>query len=511
MKALHTVTIGDFIRSSSIRYPEKIAVVDGDRNIRYTYKELNMHINSLANGLIKAGVRKGDFVTVLLYNCIEFVETYFALAKIGAVAAPQVYRLSAGEIKELANLCEPKAFIFGQEFKDVLEKIRPDLPTVSSFVCVGENCPSFAISYEKLVTGYPSSEPEIEVYEEDPQYLNYTSGTTGLPKAYILTHYNNAVALPFQFDGFGVTSEDNILVVFPMYGRVGFAWTVMSVLKGATLITLNFKPHSFLETVQREKVTIVNLVPTMAQMILHYPDTNKYDLSSLRGIVFAGSPLPLSVYENTQKRICPNIYEYYGLQETAIITQISPEMKRKKPSSVGVPVTGVDVRLVDEEGKEVDIQEIGEIVMRGPGATTGYFKDPEKTALVVRNGWFHTGDLGRFDEDGYLYVVGRKKDMIVSGGQNVFAPEIEEIILTHPLIDDCAVIGIPHEIWGEAVCAVVVLKKGVTLTEEELIAFCKERMAHFKAPKVVKFRDNIPRNPAGKVKKFVLVEEYTNK
>ena len=511
MKALSTVTIGGYVKSSALRYPEKIAVVDADRQVSRTYRELNQRVNSLANGLLEAGVKKGDFVTILLYNCAEFVEVYFALAKIGAVAAPQVYRLSAGEIKELVNHCEARAFIFGQEFSSAIESIRSELPTVGLYIGVGDNIPSYAISYEKLATGYSSAEPEIDVTEEDPQYLNYTSGTTGLPKAYILTHYNNAVAIPFQFDEYRVTSEDNTLIVFPMYGRVGFAWTVMSVFKGATIVTLNFKPDRFLETVQKEKITIVNLVPTMAQMILQHPQVGNYDLSTLRGIVFAGAPLPQSVYEGTRERLCPVIYEYYGLQETAIIVQIRPEVKRQKSSSVGVPVPGIDLRLIDDDGRDVPPGEIGEVVLRGPGATIGYYKEPEKTALVVRDGWFHTGDLGRFDSDGYLYLVGRKKDMIVSGGQNVFAPEVEETILTHPAVADCAVIGLPHDLWGEAVTVVVTLKEGATLKPKELIAFCKDRIAHFKAPKEVKFREAIPRNPAGKIMKFVLVEEYAKK
>lgn len=508
MKALGTVTLGTFLKTSALRYPEKLAVIDADRQIRRTYQELNRRVNSLANGLLAAGVKKGDFVATLLYNCVEVVETYFALAKIGAVVAPQVYRLSAREIKELVNHCEAKAFIFGQEFSGIIESVRPELAKTSLYIGVGENLPFYAISYEKLAAEYSPTEPEVDVTEEDPQYLNYTSGTTDLPKAYILTHYNNAVAIPLQFDEYRVTCDDNVLIVFPMYGRVGFAWTTMSVLKGATIITLNFKPDRFLETVQNERATIVNLVPTMAQMILQHPQAGNYDLSSLRGIVFAGAPLPLSIYEGTRERLCPVVYEYYGLQETAIIVQIRPEVKKQKPSSVGVPVPGVDLRLVDDEGRDVPHGEIGEVIMRGPGATTGYYKEPEKTALIIRNGWFHTGDLGRLDSDGYLHLVGRKKDMIVTGGQNVFAPEVEEIILTHPAVADCAVIGLPHELWGEAVTAVVVKREGATLAPEELIGFCKERLAHFKAPKEIRFKDAIPRNPAGKIMKFMLVEEY---
>ena len=508
MKALGTITLGHYIRSSAIRYADKEAVVDADRGTRRTYRELAARVNSLGNGLLASGVKKGDFVAVLFYNCAEFVETYFALSKIGAVIAPQVYRLSPREIKELVNHCEAQAFIFGQEFAPLVDSIRSELPTVKLYVMVGEETPSYAVSYDKLVTGFSTAEPPVEVSEEDPQYLNYTSGTTGLPKAYILTHYANAVGGPLLFDEFRLTADDVVLTVFPMYGRVGFAWTAMSVFKGAKNVTLNFRPDRFLETVQKERVTIVNLVPTMAQMLLQMPTLGDCDLSSLRGIVFAAAPLPKTVLEGTIEKICPNIYEYYGLQETAIVTQLGPEAKRRKPTSVGTISPGVELRLVGPDDRDVAPGEVGEIIMRGPATTIGYYRQPDKNAEVLRGGWFRTGDLGRLDEDGYLYLAGRKKDMIISGGQNVFAAEVEDMIMSHPAVADCAVIGLPHDKWGEAVTAVVKLREGASATSEEIIAFCRANMAHFKAPQAVIISDVIPRNPAGKVMKFMLVEQY---
>ena len=423
MKALGTITLGHYIRSSAIRYADKEAVVDADRGTRRTYRELAARVNSLGNGLLASGVKKGDFVAVLFYNCAEFVETYFALSKIGAVIAPQVYRLSPREIKELVNHCEAQAFIFGQEFAPLVDSIRSELPTVKLYVMVGEETPSYAVSYDKLVTGFSTAEPPVEVSEEDPQYL-------------------------------------------------------------------------------------VNLVPTMAQMLLQMPTLGDYDLSSLRGIVFAAAPLPKTVLEGTIEKICPNIYEYYGLQETAIVTQLGPEAKRRKPTSVGTISPGVELRLVGPDDRDVAPGEVGEIIMRGPATTIGYYRQPDKNAEVLRGGWFHTGDLGRLDEDGYLYLAGRKKDMIISGGQNVFAAEVEDMIMSHPAVADCAVIGLPHDKWGEAVTAVVKLREGASATSEEIIAFCRANMAHFKAPQAVIISDVIPRNPAGKVMKFMLVEQY---
>lgn len=507
-KALGTVTLGHFLKAAAMRYPGKEAVVDADKGTRRTYRELNARVNSLANGLLGAGVKKGDFVAFLGYNGAEIVETSFALAKIGAVYAPQVYRLSAREIKELVQHIEATAFVFGTEFNGLVDSIRSELPTVHTYVAFGAEVPPFALDYEQMASGNSTAEPPVEVSEDDPQYLNYTSGTTGLPKAYILRHYNNTIGVTLQFDIYRVTTDDTILTVFPMYGRVGFAWSISAVLKGARNVTLNFRPDRFLETVQKERVTIVNLVPTMAQMLLQHPKLGSYDLSSLRGIVFAGAALPKSVYEATRARLCPTIYEYYGLQETAIIVEIEPDQKMQKPASLGTPATAMDLRLVDDDDRDVAPGAIGEIIVRGPAVTTGYYKQPDKTASTIRAGWFYTGDLGRFDEDGHLYIVGRKKDMIVSGGQNVFAAEVEETILTHPAVADCAVIGLPDELWGEAVTAVVKLREGASAAPNEIIAFCKERMAHFKAPKEVKFAADIPRNPAGKIMKFLLVEQF---
>lgn len=511
MKDIGTVNMGQFLKASALRYGDKEALVDVDNGTRRSYRELNMRVNSLAHGLLEAGIKKGDFVAVLSRNCAEFVEIYFALAKIGAVIAPQVYRLSPGEISALVDLCDAKAFIFSNEFNETITGIRPDLGNVGVYVGLGDNLPDFAISYEGLATGYSTAEPTIDVFEEDPQYLNYTSGTTDIPKAYILNHYNNVVGLLLQFGAFEVTHKDRVLTVFPLYGRVAFAWAALSVLQGATNVVLNFSPDKCLEIIEKEKITLVNLVPIMTQLLMISTNMEDYDLSSLRCIVYAGSSLPQAVYEETRKRMCPQVFEYYGLQETAIITMNTPDEKLKKPTSVGVPPAGINVRIVDEENRDVPPGETGEVIMRGPGATTGYYKQPEKTSTVIVDGWFHTGDLGRFDEDGYLYIVGRKKDMIVSGAQNVFAPEVEEAVLAHPAVAGCAVIGLPHELWGEQVTAVVVLKEGAAVTGEEIMEFCKERIAHFKAPKDIIFSSMIPRNPAGKVMKFMLVNEYKNK
>ncbi len=513
MKSIGSLSFGPFLRASALRWPDREAVFDADRRIGRSYRELDERANSLANNLLESGVRKGDFVAVLFRNCAEFVELYYALARIGAVIAPQPTRLSPREIRELVNLSEARILLFDQAFNGIVEAIRPELTTVERYVGLGDDLPGYAYSYEDMATGGSTLEPVVEVGEEDLMYLNYTSGTTNLPKAYLLNHYNNLIAKD-TFDIFGLTEEDTVLTVFPMYGRVGFGWSAYSTYKGARNVTLSFLPDRVLQVIEEEKVTFTVLVPIMAQLLWLYAKPEEHDLSSLKKLIFAGSSLPQSVLEEARRRLCPDIYEFYGLQETGIITSMTPEDRLRKPNSVGLPPAGVEMRLVDADDADVAPGEVGEIIMQGPAATTGYFKQPDNTFEVLRGGWFHTGDLGSIDSDGYLYVSGRVKDMIVTGGQNVFAPEVEETLLCHPAVVDVAVIGLPHELWGEQVTAVVVLSEGYSMPDEgdvleaELIEFCKERAAHFKAPKRVMFAAELPRNLAMKVKKFELVEKY---
>ncbi|MEA3470934.1 MAG: AMP-binding protein, partial [Thermodesulfobacteriota bacterium] len=383
------------------------------------------------------------------------------------------------------------------------------LPKVKRYICMGNDIPDFAVSYEELVAQSSVEEPDVEVSEEDNQYLNLTSGTTGLPKAYLLTHYNNAVAGPVMAAMHDVTYDDTILTVFPIYGRVGFAWSAMGVYTGARNVILQFDLAQMLEIIEKEKITVSNWVPTIASFVLSLPDLDKYDFSSLRALVFAAAPLPKTLQDQIKDRICPNIYEFYGLQESGILVNMGPRDKERKPESVGTLYFGADVRIVDPSGNDVPTGEVGEIIGRGVAVTTGYYKNEEKTKEAFKNGWFHTGDLGRFDEDGFLYLAGRIKDMIISGGQNIFSVEVEEMIMTHEAVAQCAVIGLPDDTWGEMVTAIVVKWPGKEVTEDEIIAYGRDNIAHFKAPKKVIFVDSLPMTPTGKVTKYVLVEKYS--
>jgi fatty-acyl-CoA synthase len=510
-KATGTLTVGNIARVAAIRYGDREAIFCSSTGRRFSFREVNRRANGLANGLLSLGLKKGDVAAFLCTNRAEILEIYFALAKTGIIGIPLNYRLAPAEMIELSSHCGAQALLFDPWFPEIAAQIREALPQIRLFVGMGEGLPGFAVGYEDLVARSSPEDPTVEISEEDIQYLNLTSGTTGLPKGYFLTHYNNANGLVMALLH-DVTRRDVILTVFPIFGRVGFAWCVIGIFTGARNVIHPFQAQKMLELIESEKVTISNWVPTMASFALALPEVEKRDLRSLRALVFAASPLAPSLREEVKRRICPNLYEYYGLQETGILTQMGPEEKERKPDSVGKVIFTAEVRIVDAEGKDVPVGEVGEVIGRVPTATAAYFRNEEKTREVFRNGWFHTGDLGRFDEEGFLYLAGRVKDMIISGGQNVFAVEVEATLLSHPAVEDCAVIGLPHDTWGEMVSAVVVKAPDASVTEEDLIQYCKERIAGFKVPKKILWTDApLPRTPTGKVTKFVLVEQYSAK
>ncbi|MBN1574105.1 MAG: AMP-binding protein [Deltaproteobacteria bacterium] len=509
MKATGTLQVGNIIKVAAARYAGKEAIFCSMTGRRFTFHEMNERTNALANGLLSLGLKKGDVCAFLLYNRAEIVETYFALAKIGVMGIPLNYRLAPNEMVELMTFCDAENLIFDPGFTEVVDGMRGDLKDIKRYIGVGDEVPGFAESYDGLVKESSVEEPDVEVFEEDIQYMNLTSGTTGLPKAYLLTQYNNVAAGPFMAMAHDLCENDVILTVFPIFGRVGFAWCAMAFMVGARNVIHQFGQGNLLKLIGDEKVTISNWVPTIANIVMSFPDFDNYDYSSLRGLVFAAAPFPRSLQEKVKEKICPNIYEYYGLQESGILTQIKPNDKERKPDSVGLPHLGSDVRVVDTKGKDVPVGEVGEIIGRGAAVTTGYFKNEEKSKEMFKDGWFYTGDLGRFDEEGFLYLSGRKKDMIISGGQNVFAVEVEDILMSHDAIMDCAVIGLPDEKWGELVTAVVLKNPDIEVTEDEIIEYVRGKTAHFKAPKRVIFADSIPRTPTGKVTKFVLVEKYS--
>ena len=509
-RALGKMVAGNILATAAVRFRDREATFCAGTGRRFSYAQTNERCNRLAHGLSGLGLRKPDVLAFLCNNRAELVEIYFALAKLGLVGIPLNYRLAAAEIASLCGAMDAKALLFETRFLAAAEHVRAALPQIKSFVAIGDKQPDWALRYEELLAGASTAEPQVDVQEHDPFYFNLTSGTTGLPKSYTLTHLNNAT-IGTMFEAFELTSRDVIMTVFPAFGRVGYAWIAAGMQFGVRNVLVDFNPAETLRLVEAEGVTIFNLVPTMGAMLLADPSLLTRNLRSLRGLVFAGSVFPATLRERVAAALCPTIYEYYGMQETGALTVSTPEDRKRRPESIGHPICFAEVHIDRPDGSIAAPGEIGEIVGRSPSTVTAYFDNPQKTAETFRNGFVHTGDLGYLDEDGFLFIKGRLKDMIISGGQNVHAAEVEDTILAMAGVADCAVFGTPDELWGERVSAVIVRAsgQGVTITAEMVESHCRERLAGFKTPKSIFFsEDALPRTPTGKVQKFLLVDRY---
>jgi len=517
-RALGHMRVDNLLTTAAIRYGGQQAFYCAPTGRRFTFRQVDERVNRLANALLALGLRKGDRVAFLSTNRIEVVDIYLALARAGLVGLPLNYRLAPVEMRALVAEVGAGTLIVERRFADMVPVVREGLSGERRVIALGEPAAGgetdramadgSVSDYDELCAAAGSDDPRIDIDEHDPYYFNLTSGTTGLPKCYLISHYNAASFVP-MFQAMHVDERDVLMTVFPMYGRVGFAWVACGMIWGNRNVLTNFDVDDALRLIEAEQVTMVNLVPTMGAMLLASPALARSDLHSLRGIVFAGSLLPAPVREGVQARICPQIYEYYGMQETSTLVVSTPRDRVRRVDSVGRPILFAEVRIVDETGRDVPVGQTGAVIGRSPGTVAGYFNNPEKTAETFRDGWLHTGDLGRLDDEGYLYINGRLKDVIVTGGQNVHAGEVEEAILGCDGVADCSVVGLPDPLWGEVVTAIVVPHEGRQIDEAEVIAHCRASLAGFKTPKRVLVRDEaLPRTPTGKVQKFRLVEQY---
>jgi fatty-acyl-CoA synthase len=512
--------LGEAITRNSRLFPDREAIVYGKK--RFTYKQFNARINQLAHALLSLKIKKGSKVALLMYNCNEFLEAYFALAKIGAIGVPLNFRLGMEEIKYIVNHSDSEAFIVGEAFTQNIKGIQKDLPQVKSYISVSEKPVQGMLHFETWIAGYPDSEPLILVDEEDPAFVMYTAGTTGKPKGAVLTHKNEIVH--WMLMGMFLRSEPGMAEIMdapenfkalaapPIFHLAAWAYCQVVLFNGATVVlpTEVFNPEYIMRTIEEEKIGAILLVPVMTFFILLLPDLKKYDTSSLKLWISGAAILPTETRKQIKENF-PNVklFDLFGQTEMSPVTcGLRPRDSTEHQASVGKPIPFVEVRIVDENDQPVPAGAVGEAVYRGPTVMKEYYKDPEATAKAMRNGWFHSTDLFRFDKDGFLYVVDRKKDMIISGGENIYPAEVEEIIYRHPKVVECAVIGVHDDQWGESVKAVVVCKKGECATEEEIIEHCKSHLASYKKPKSVDFVDVLPRNAAGKVLKTDLRKKY---
>ncbi len=504
--------IGDLLTQSATRFPEKVAVVVQDRKL--TYRELNGAANQLAHGLLELGIRKGTKAALFLCNCIEWPEIYFALSKIGAAIVPVNYRLIGDELIYIINHSDSEIVFLDDTTLKVLEQVRQRLSRVEHFIFLKDNSPQWCIPYSSLKEGLSGIEPEVSLDGEDAHTICYTSGTTSLPKGALLTHLNVLIGHSFMTSvEFGVTHEDVFLVTTSLSQRIGWGKLVNGIAMGCKVVILPFfDPLEAMEVVQREGVTIMSIIPTIGRMLLQTPDVESYDLSSLRMFFVTGETFPMELKEGLRGRF-NHVQQasYFAQTEAGLITILFPKDIFRKYGSVGLPFIGVDVRIVNEQMEDVPAGRSGEIIVRSYrpgtfGVMKEYYKDPTANQETFRGDWIRTGDLGRMDEEGYVYILDRMKDMIISGGFNISSKEVEGVLETHLKIFEAAVVGFPDEDYGEAVKAFVVLKEGQESTQEEIIEFCRSKIASYKRPKEIKFVDTLPRNTVGKVMKYKLKE-----
>ncbi len=506
------MNVGYLLINSASKYPQRTAIISQEG--RWTYQAFNERTNRLAGALLKAGLTKGDRIAVLFYNSSYFVEAYFAAVKIGLVVTPINFRFTGCEIAYVLNDAQPLLLLYGPEFEKTLRAVRDQLESVQHFVSPHGTGTSLAVDYEDFLAGGQAdiAIPASEVSENDPCQLMYTSGTTGKPKGVTLTHRNVLWNLFNTIWAREDKSGERAVIVGPLYHTAALNnhLTIQIALGGTSIIIRKFEPESLLQTIEREKATIVSGAPALYNMLLQHPGAARYDTRSITKCTSGSDKLPMEIKKRLLK-FFPNIkgvYDVYGLTEASPgITILNAADSLRKDGSVGKILPFVDARIVDADHIRLPPGEVGELICRGPNVMQGYHNNPQATAESLQNGWLFTGDLARMDDEGFLYIVDRKKEMIVSGGENIYPREVEEVIIRHPSVADVAVIGIPHPKWGETVKAFVVPRQGQEIDEKEVIEFCKTYLASYKKPTIVAFVPEIPRNPSGKALKRLLKEK----
>jgi long-chain acyl-CoA synthetase len=474
------MVVGDMLLRNANKFPQKIAIVS--QNLSMNYQLLNERVNRLANALIKKGLRKGDRIGILVHNGYQFIEIYFAAAKTGGVFCPYNNHLKERELTEIINYSNPRLLILDEDFADIVQSIKGHLGSLESYICLQKPGSPFMLDYEALVSKGEKKEPGVKIRNEDIMSIFFTAGTTGKPKGAMRTHghvVSNATTGVIELK---VSYDERALISFPMYhvagedniGRHFFMPNTVFIRREG-----QFDPEEVLELLSTGKITICQFVPTMMNALLQFRDIDKYDLSNLRLIIYTGSPMPVELLKRSLQKFKCEFVQLYGQTEGGpSITILYPEdhilegsiQQLQKLGSAGRPVISYEVRIVNDQGKDVPVGEIGEIIGRSEAVMKRYWRLPKETAKKLKDGWLHTGDLGKFDEGGYLYIVDRKGDMIISGGVNIYPREVEEILYQHPSVLEASVIGVPDDYWGEAVKAIIVLKEGAESSGEEIIS-----------------------------------------
>ncbi|RLB07565.1 MAG: long-chain fatty acid--CoA ligase [Deltaproteobacteria bacterium] len=513
------MNIVDIVVKNARMYPHDIAFVEVRPATKVrkeiTWSQFNERTDKLANALIHRGIGKGKKVLLLGRNSINWLEAYFAVMKSGAWVAPLNYRFKDDDIEYCANVAEPSAFILDEEFAERMNAIRSKLQTVKNFICVGHGHHEGMENMEDIVKKSSSESPKVELKDEEECALYFTSGTTGAPKPVLLVHKNLMCAALAEAINHYWKHNDSLLMIPPLYHlAIGHLLGCMIVGGRAVLLTEQVSPQYIIETISKERISVVFLLVPWALDILEVLDRGElnkedYGLSCWRLTHMGAQPIPPSLVQRLKRHFPQMQYDTnYGLSESAGpgVIHLGIENERKV-GAIGKPALMWDARIVNDEGEDVPRGEVGELIVKGGGIMKEYYKNPELTAKTIRNGWLYTGDLAKMDEEGFIYLVDRKKDLVISGGENVYPVEVEEIIQRHPKVHDVAVIGTPDERLGEIVTAIIEPINGETLTEDEIILFCEQNLPRYKRPRRIIF-DHVPRSSTGKIEKPKLRQKY---
>jgi long-chain acyl-CoA synthetase len=502
--------LSDTVLTGAERHPDRPAVLFNDTVI--TYGELSRRVSRLARALRARGAGPGRRVALLLPNAPETIVAYYGAVAAGATVVPANPLLKAPELAYMWGDSDAGIAIVAAPLLAAAREALASLRGARLLVALGERSavPEDVLTLSELVAGVEDAPlGDSGPKESDPAVCLYTSGTTGKPKGALLSHHNLLVNCRQVAAALQMTPEDNMLCVLPLFHSFGGTVGQNTPLFAGARLTLveSFHPLRVLEVIERARPTVLPGVPAMYAAILQIPAERKPDLSSLRACFSGGAPMPLAVMEAFEKRFGAPILEGDGPTECSPVTSVNPLGGVRKCGTIGLPIEGVEMKIVDDQDGELPDGQIGEIVVRGENVMLGYLNQPEATAEALRGGWYHTGDLGKRDSDGYFSIVDRKKDMLIVGGINVYPREVEEVLYTHPAVADAAVIGAPDALRGEVPLAVVALKAGAQATAAELASFCRERLANFKVPRKVVFRESLPRSATGKILKRLLRKE----
>jgi long-chain acyl-CoA synthetase len=501
----------EMFEQKAAEFSENIFLSFYDNDI--SFREFDTRVNRLANALLKLGIGRGDIVCVYANNSPETLIAHFAIIKTGAVSGPINCWWQPPEIKYLLNDSQAKTAIVESCYISNIEHIRKDCPYLTRIIEIGDAPPADHLRFQRLLDDNSSELPPLEISPEDDAFIFYTSGTTGNPKGVLLTHYNSLYAITGLQEGLGHRQGAEVALIFLPIFHVNAMFSCIGGFNGGVKIVLRqgFSASEFWEVVEKYRVTFWSAVPAVYNILLQIPETAKgRDLSSVKFGICGAAPMPIETFRRFEETFNVKIIEGYGLTEGTVASSINPIEGKRKIGSIGKPFPGQEMRVLDDDDNELSPGEVGELCVRGGNVMKGYLRKPEANAETLRNGWLHTGDMAYVDEEGYFFIVDRKKEMIIRGGENIYPKEIDNLLYSHPKILEAGVVGVPDAIMGEEVKAYIVLKPQEHMTVDEVRNFCRQNLASFKVPRYVEFIDELPKNIIGKTLKKHLKQRDTS-